>query len=257
MQDLDTIKKAAIEASKIALSYSDKNFKTWDKDAGAGPVTEVDIEIDNFLRTFLLKCEPDYGWLSEETEDNTARLGKSKVFIVDPIDGTRSFIAGDKTWAHSIAVAEKGKPIAAVVYLPRMDLLYTAEIGNGAFLNGEKITVSEVCDLMDAKILAKKSVFEKENWKNGQSNILRQRYRPSLAYRLALVAEGSYDAMITLGKSWEGDICAGHLLVTEAGGSVTTSHGSDINYNSSTGSSQGIIAGNAIVRKAISAQLNL
>ena len=108
MQDLDTIKKAAIEASKIALSYSDKNFKTWDKDAGAGPVTEVDIEIDNFLRTFLLKCEPDYGWLSEETEDNTARLGKSKVFIVDPIDGTRSFIAGDKTWAHSIAVAEKG-----------------------------------------------------------------------------------------------------------------------------------------------------
>jgi myo-inositol-1(or 4)-monophosphatase len=138
-----------------------------------------------------------------------------------------------------------------------MDLLYTAEIGKGAFLNGEKITVSEVCDLVDAKILAKKSVFEKENWKNGQSNILRQRYRPSLAYRLALVAEGSFDAMITLGKSWEWDICAGHLLVTEAGGSVTTSHGSDINYNSSTGSSQGIIAGNAIVREAISAQLNL
>ena len=106
MRDLENLKTAAIEAGKIALGYFDKNYKTWDKDAGAGPVTEADLEIDYFLKTFLLNCEPQYGWLSEETEDGSSRLTKTKVFIVDPIDGTRSFIAGDETWAHSLAVVE-------------------------------------------------------------------------------------------------------------------------------------------------------
>ena len=256
MQDLVNLKTAAIKAGEIALSYFDKNYKKWDKEAGAGPVTEADLEVDNFLKTFLLNCEPTYGWLSEETEDSSSRLTKSKVFIVDPIDGTRSFIAGDKTWAHSLAVAENGIPVAAVVYLPKMDLLYTAEIGKGAFLNGTKICVAKNSDLKDAEILAKKCVLKESIWKNGSIPFCKQIFVPSLAYRLALVAEGRFDAMVALGRSWEWDICAGHLLVSEAGGSVTTSLGSQIQYNSKTASSRGILAGNSYVRQKISDQLH-
>ena len=118
------------------------------------------MEIDDFLKTFLLNCAPHYGWLSEETEDGSSRLTKTKVFIVDPIDGTRSFIAGDETWAHSLAVVKNGIPMAAVIYLPKMDLLYSAEVGKGAFLNGDKIFVSQNRELKDAEILTKKSIFE-------------------------------------------------------------------------------------------------
>ena len=141
MQDLDTIKKAAIEASKIALSYSDKNFKTWDKDAGAGPVTEVDIEIDNFLRTFLLKCEPDYGWLSEETEDNTARLGKSKVFIVDPIDGTRNFAKSKDRFAVMVSLTKNKQIIQSFIYKPIGEEFMFAD-KTGTFFNDKKIQLS-------------------------------------------------------------------------------------------------------------------
>ena len=108
MQDLENLKTAALQAGKIALGYFNKNYRTWDKEAGAGPVTEADLEIDDFLKTSLLNSAPHYGWLSEETEDGSSRLTKTKVFIVDPIDGTRSFIAGDETWAHSLAVVENG-----------------------------------------------------------------------------------------------------------------------------------------------------
>ena len=256
MQDLENLKTAALQAGKIALGYFNKNYKTWDKEAGAGPVTEADLEIDDFLKTFLLNCSPQYGWLSEETEDGSSRLTKTKVFIVDPIDGTRSFIAGDETWAHSLAVVENGIPLAAVIYLPKMDLLYTAAVGKGAFLNGDKIAVSQNCELKSAEILTKKSIFEENIWKSGNSALFKQRYRPSLAYRLALVAEGTFDAMITLGRSWEWDICAGHLLVSEAGGSVTNSVGNEIVYNSNAGSSKGIIAGNPVIHKSVTKELN-
>ena len=213
MQDLENLKTAALQAGKIALGYFNKNYRTWDKEAGAGPVTEADLEIDDFLKTSLLNSAPHYGWLSEETEDgSSSRLTKTKVFIVDPIDGTRSFIAGDETWAHSLAVVENGIPIAAVIYLPKMDLLYTAEVSKGAFLNGNKISVSQNFELKDAEILAKQSILKENIWKRGNPALFRQRYRPSLAYRLALVAEGRFDAMIALGTSWEWDICC--LLYT-------------------------------------------
>ena len=257
MQDLKNLKTAALHAGKIALDYFNKNYRTWDKEAGAGPVTEADLEIDDFLKTFLLKCEPQYGWLSEETEDGSSRLTKTKVFIVDPIDGTRSFIAGDETWAHSLAVVENGIPIAAVIYLPKMESLYTAEVGRGAFLNGNKISVSQNCQLKTAEILAKKSILKENIWKRDNSALFRQRYRPSLAYRLALVAEGRFDAMIALGRSWEWDICAGHLIVSEAGGSVTTNFGDEIVYNSKDGSSKGIIAGNPNIHKNLIEELDI
>jgi len=257
LQDLENLKTAALQAGKLALGYFNKNYRTWDKEAGAGPVTEADLEIDDFLKTSLLNSAPHYGWLSEETEDSSSRLTKTKVFIVDPIDGTRSFIAGDRTWAHSLAVVENGIPIAAVIYLPKMNLLYTAEVNKGAFLNGKKISVSQNFKLKDAEILAKNSILNENIWKSGDRALFRQRYCPSIAYRLALVAEGRFDGMIALGRTWEWDICAGHLLVSEAGGIVTTNFGNKIVFNSKVGSSKGIVAGNSSINKSLMNELKI
>ena len=101
------------------------------------PVSEADFAVDTHLRTSLLAARPDYGWVSEETEDDPARFEARHVFIVDPIDGTRAFVAGEPTWAHSLAITEEGRVTAACVYLPVRDKLYLADLGGGATLNGQ------------------------------------------------------------------------------------------------------------------------
>ncbi len=117
------------------MPYWRQTHKSWEKAAGAGPVTEADLAVDEMLKDRLLAARPDYGWLSEETDDDPARLAHDHVFIVDPIDGTRAFMAGERTWAHSLAVAHQGQIVAAAIYLPAHDKLYTAAIGDGARLN--------------------------------------------------------------------------------------------------------------------------
>jgi len=106
--DLELLISAAQEAGVLATRYSGPTAKRWDKAGDAGPVTEADLAVDALLRDRLTAARPDYGWLSEETPDNPDRLTRKRVFIIDPIDGTRSFIEGSATWAHSLAIAEEG-----------------------------------------------------------------------------------------------------------------------------------------------------
>ena len=155
--DLDLLIEAALESGRIATRFSGAHAKRWDKPDGAGPVTEADLAVNEMLEDRLPSARPDYGWLSEETEDNSSRLSKDRVFIVDPIDGTRSFAEGAKTWAHSLAIADHGIVTAAVIYLPLRDLLYTAEAGKGAQLNGVPICISEPDTLSAANLLAAKA----------------------------------------------------------------------------------------------------
>ena len=122
MRDFDLIKNAALAAGDIARGYFNASPEVWEKSGGQGPVTEADLHVNRQLEADLKAARPDYGWLSEETEDGQARLKTERQFIVDPIDGTRSFIEGNKDWAHSIAITENGLPVAAVVYLPIRDL---------------------------------------------------------------------------------------------------------------------------------------
>ena len=139
--DLQLLEEAAREAGEIARSFWREDPKVWDK-GGDDPVSEADFAVDQHLKSRLLSARPDYGWVSEETEDDPARLGAKRVFIVDPIDGTRSFVAGEKTWAHSIAVAEEGRVIAGAVYLPVREKMYLARSGGGASLNGNSLRAS-------------------------------------------------------------------------------------------------------------------
>jgi myo-inositol-1(or 4)-monophosphatase len=136
--DLALLIDAARTAGDIARQHFRSDPEIWTK-SDDSPVTEADIAIDRVLRTDLLKARPDYGWLSEETEDDPARLSTDRAFIVDPIDGTRAFIEGETSFAHSLAVVDRGEVTAGVVYLPMKDKLYAAARGLGATLNGDAI----------------------------------------------------------------------------------------------------------------------
>lgn len=243
--DLGLLIDAARMAGRVATSFTGATAQRWDKPGGAGPVTEADLAVNDLLQSTLRLARPDYGWLSEETEDGSERLGKDRVFIVDPIDGTRSFVEGSNTWAHSIAVAERGQITAAVVYLPMRGKLYAAGLGMGATLNGVPIKTSGECTIPDMTVLAAKPAMLTDHWQGGNAPMFKRSYRPSLAYRLALVAEGRYDAMITIRPTWEWDIAAGTLIVTEAGGGASDRKGDPLLYNNPDPRFDGIVGGSA------------
>ncbi len=240
--DLPLLLEAARKAGDIAMGFAGKTARRWDKPDDAGPVTEADLAVNDMLVTLLQGARPAYGWLSEETEDSPARLERDRVFIIDPIDGTRSFIEGSGTWAHSIAVAERGVVTAAVIYLPMRDKLYAAAAGQGATLNGQPIRASAASELTGATVLAARPAAEAKHWAAGQVPDFKRTYRPSLAYRLAVVAEGRFDAMLTLRKTWEWDIAAGDLILREAGAVISDRAGAGLIFNNPTPLLNGVVA---------------
>ncbi|OED46036.1 3'(2'),5'-bisphosphate nucleotidase CysQ [Rhodobacteraceae bacterium (ex Bugula neritina AB1)] len=254
--DLPLLVKAAEQAGDIACRYSGPSAKRWDKPDGAGPVTEADLAVNAMLEDMLQQARPGYGWLSEESEDNTDRLSCDRVFIIDPIDGTRSFAEGSRTWAHSFAVAEQGEITAAVTYLPQRELMFTAAKGQGATCNGCPVTVSSAAVLASAEILAAKPNLQAHHWLGGTPPDFIRSYRPSLAYRLAKVADGRFGAMLTLRPSWEWDIAAGDLLLREAGGVITDRSGSSLRFNNRLPRLNGVIAGNRILHGKLAAALD-
>lgn len=252
--DLPLLIEAARAAGDVAMGYIGRTARRWDKPEGAGPVTEADLAVNDRLLADLQGARPDYGWLSEETEDSAARLSRKRVFIVDPIDGTRSFVEGSDTWAHSLAVVEDGKVTAAVVYLPKRGLLYSAALGEGAALNGQPVAPS-AASLDNAEVLAARPVMRGEYWQDAAAPTFRRAYRPSLAYRMALVAEGRFDGMLTLRPCWEWDIAAGDLILREAGAHCTDRTGQPLRFNNPDPRLNGVIAGGAAVHSGLAAAL--
>ena len=249
--DLDLLVDAAKQAGDIACRYTGATARRWDKPDGTGPVTEADLAVNAMLEDKLQQARPDYGWLSEETEDTPDRMDRNRVFIIDPIDGTRSFAEGASTWAHSLAIAEAGEVIAAVIYLPQRQLLYSAAKGHGATCNGQPIRVSPVDDLSAAEVLAAKPSLVAQNWQNGTPPAFIRMHRPSLAYRLARVADGRFGAMLTLRPSWEWDIAAGALILQEAGGVITDRAGDKLRFNNAQPRLNGVVAGNPALHHEI------
>ena len=225
----------------MAKGYVGQGAQRWDKPGGAGPVTEADLAVNACFENVLREARPDYGWLSEETEDTPDRLNRDTIFIVDPIDGTRSFVEGSRTWAHSVAVAHRGEVVAGAVYLPMRDMLYAAAKGQGATLNGEQLTVSSRSGLAGADVLAARPMLEPRHWPKGVPDVKRS-HRPSLAYRLGLVGQGRFDAMLTFRPTWEWDVAAGALIVEEAKGVCTDKAGGALRFNNPTPQLNGMIA---------------
>lgn len=241
--DLALLLRAAKAAGDIALPFWQRDPQVWDKGGDAGPVTEADLAVDAALKDILLDARPDYGWLSEETPDDPARLKTGRLFILDPIDGTRSFIAGQKHWAHALAVVEDGAVTAAVVAMPARQAVYAAAAGEGATCNGTPLRVAPPRPLAKADVLTTKSNLAPQHWRDGAPPEFKRSFRASLAYRLCLVAEGRFDAMLTLRPTWEWDVAAGTLIVTEAGGTVTTASGDFPRFNGPEGQLPGLVAG--------------
>jgi myo-inositol-1(or 4)-monophosphatase len=240
-RDLALLTEAAREAGRIALRYWRRDPQVWDKGGEHGPVTEADLAVNDMLKARLTAARPGYGWLSEETPDTTDRLAADTVFIVDPIDGTRAFVAGEETWAHSLAVAHKGRVTAGVVYLPALDRIYTASETAAPMRDGQAIAASGRDRLEGANILTTKANMVPEKWPGGVPEIVRS-FRASLAYRLCLAAEGRFDGMLTLRDAWEWDIAAGALIAERAGAVVTDRLGAPLAFNSPDAQAQGVLA---------------
>ena len=136
--DLALLVEAAQEAGRIAMRYFKNDPEVWMK-GGTSPVSEADYAVDAFLRETLLDARPDYGWLSEETIDDAARLSARRTFVVDPIDGTRGFLEGNSRWCVSVAVVELGNSLAGVLECPARKETFAAKLGGGAFRNGIRV----------------------------------------------------------------------------------------------------------------------
>jgi myo-inositol-1(or 4)-monophosphatase len=239
--DLKMLLDAADEAGRIALKYFKSDVDIWDKGDGQGPVTQADLEIDAMLKDKLLRARPGYGWLSEETEDDLKRLENDDVFIVDPIDGTRSFINGHQNFATSLAIAKNGRIETAVVHCPAKGLTYWAELGKGAYLNGNPILNSKAGEVKSARVLASGAQMKPDLWQ-GRPPPIERHFRSSLAYRLCLVAQGRFDGMVTLRDTWEWDVAAGDLICREAGATVSDKHQNTPMYNRPKPALAGMIA---------------
>ena len=253
--DLALLTASARRAGDIAKSYFLRNPDVTDKPDGAGPVTAADLAVNVMLEDSLRMARPDYGWLSEETEDSTERLTTGRQFVIDPIDGTRAFIDGSKDWAHSLAIVEDGMPIAAAVYLPMRDMMFTASRGDGASMNGTPLQVSTPATVEDAVVLGAKPNFDGRFWRGGTPPPVKRAFRSSLAYRLCLVAQGRFDGMITLRPSWEWDIAAGALIAAEAGAVVTDPFGQGLHFNNPLPKVPGVLMAGTMLHQALAARL--
>ena len=193
-------------------------------------MTEADLAVNAALRDMLRSARPDYGWLSEEDPDSETRLETEFQFILDPIDGTRSFIAGEDVFAISLAVVHNGVARAGVVYLPALDRLYTATDHGPALKDGQPIMASKQQGIEGARLLTTAQALQPQHWPGGVPDLKRS-FRASLAYRLCLVAEGRHDGMLTLRDAWEWDIAAGSLIAARAGAAVTDRTGQTLRFN--------------------------
>lgn len=223
------------------MGYFRKDVPYEQKPGDAGPVSQADLEVNAMLAEHLRAARPDYGWLSEESENDLARLEAERVFIVDPIDGTRSFIAGETGFAVALAVAERGRITAAAINLPAREEIFTAAAGGGALKNGAPIAVADPQADARATVLTSRWQMEAKHWPGGVPPLERH-FRTSLAWRMALVAEGAFDSMLTFRRTFEWDIAAGTLIAEEAGATVTDGAGGALCFNSPEATQNGGIA---------------
>ncbi len=231
--DLALLAEAAREAGALAMAMRAEGLKIWSKSEGS-PVTDADMAVDQLLKARLMSARPDYGWLSEETADSAERLGKSRLFVVDPIDGTSAFMKSRPWWTVALAVVEDGEPVAAVVFAPQLDEFAEAARGEGARMNGAVIRASDVDSLEEAAVLADAKLLERPIWAEPWPAEMRVEKRNSIAYRMALVAAGAFDAAMSFGAKWDWDVCAGALIATEAGARVSDHRGRPFLFNRPT-----------------------
>ena len=221
---MDTVR----EAGALALSLFRTELKNWTKGASS-PVSEADIRVNDLLEKRLRTATPEYGWLSEESVDDERRLDKPLVWIVDPIDGTRGYLAGREDWCVSVALVEDASPVLAAVFVPASDEFFFAARGQGATLNDVPVCATAGAEWDFSRVAGPKPLIERLN-RSSDEIVLHPRIG-SLALRLCRVAQGSLDAAFAGGQSRDWDLAAANLIVQEANGKMTALSGDTILYN--------------------------
>jgi len=241
-QDLELILDAARQAGEIAHGFFGRSPEVWWKNEGKSPVSAADFAANDRLQTLLLKARPDYGWLSEETDDDVVRLGRETLFVVDPIDGTRAFINGEKTWCVSVAVVHRGQPVAGVLVAPALDEEFCAAKDGPALKNGRPLSVTGKRADGQLVIAADEALVRK--FEPGfRDEVRRVRHVPSLAYRLAMIADGSIDGTVVKRASHDWDLAAADLILERAGGRLIDLAGNRLVYNRESVSHEMLAAG--------------
>jgi myo-inositol-1(or 4)-monophosphatase len=257
-QDRALIEQAVREAGNIARGYFGGEYKQWDKGKGQ-PVTDADMAVDKYLRETLTAARPIYGWLSEETKDTPARQGKEFVFVVDPIDGTVAFLKGRPHFTICVALVREGRPVIGVVYNPMLEEFYAASFGGGATRNDKSIHVSPRADLEGCRMLSDRAMLGHAAWET-PPNIpwppMEIETRNSVAYRMALVASGDFDATLALSAKRDWDMAAADLIVREAGGIVTTHDGGIPRYNGDQAIQPSLICAGPALHRLILARVS-
>ena len=228
IRDAALLKDIVHEAGTLALSLFRTKLKKWTKGASS-PVSEADIAVNDLLEERLRSATPDYGWLSEESVDDDSRLAKRFVWVVDPIDGTRGYLAGHEDWCVSVALVENGLPVLGAVFAPASGEFFFAARGKGATRNDAPVHVTSGAELDFSRVAGPKPLVER--LKRSEHEIILHPRIGSLALRLCRVAQGSLDAAFAGGQSRDWDLAAANLIVQEADGIMTTLSGDPLVYN--------------------------
>ena len=241
--DLELIARIAAEGAALAMRHWRRDPEVWYKEGGS-PVSEADLAVDALLREALTGARPDYGWLSEEASEDQRRRAANgeRCFIADPIDGTRAYLEGAETWGVAVAVVENGRPVAGALVCPALDLSFHARRGGGATRNGRAIAVGEAAER--PRMAGPKSWLTK--MPDGyEKRVHRVPYIPSLAYRIALVADGTLDGTFVRPSAHDWDLAASDIVLSEAGGALLTETGEPPRYGADDPRHGWLVAGSA------------
>lgn len=244
----DAVAAIAREASQMALARWRTDFARWEKAPGS-PVCEVDLDVDRMLHSRLRALLPDAGWLSEETADNADRLARRRVWVVDPIDGTRDYIRGRAGWCVSIALVEDGRPVIGVLDAPARDEVWRAQAGVGATRNGVAVAAGTRTALPGARVPV-------DALPKADRDLIAVEKPNSIALRVAMVAADRADLVATLRWGNEWDIAAAVLLASEAGAAVSDALGTPLAFNKPDPRAYGVLVSAAGIHDAAVARLS-
>ena len=242
----------AEEAGRLALGFfrpGEATSARVDFKHGGSPVTEADLTVDRFLTEKLRALAPDFGWLSEETDDNSDRQSREFVFVVDPIDGTRAFARGDTDWTIAIGLVGGGQAIGGVVYAPVTGVTYEAALGHGARKNGVALSCATGPILRDARIAGPRPLIEALDHAAGPFHKAQRIH--SLAYRFAAVTDSTIDGAVAEKNAHDWDLAAVDAIVHEAGGILIASNGEKPIYNRASTTHEALAAGPPVLAKAL------
>ncbi len=230
---LEAVSAIVREAGAIAAARCGTDYKRWEKAPG-NPVCEIDLEVDAFLRERLSALDPEAGWLSEETLDASDRMERKKLWVVDPIDGTRDYLRGGPGWCVSVALVEERTPLIGVLDAPARGEHWSAGRGLGAWRNGERLRVSGRAELAGARVPT-------DQLPEVDDDLVAVAKPNSIALRIAMVAAGEADLLATLKWGFEWDIAAAALIAAEAGATVTGALGQPFAFNTHSGEAFGVL----------------